>query len=65
MEAAISKLFERYERFFRQALAAKADMDEVASLYASDVIAASPVGIMSGKNDEELERMTTPGFEQA
>jgi len=40
-------------------------MDEVASLYASNVIAASPAGIMSGKNDEELERMTTPGSEQA
>ncbi len=65
MEAAVSKLFERYERFFRQALAAKADMDEVASLYASNVIATSLAGIMSGKNDEELERMTTPGFEQA
>jgi hypothetical protein len=47
MEAAVSKLFERYERLFRQALAGKADMDEVTSLYASNIIAASPAGVMS------------------
>ncbi|MDR6669730.1 nuclear transport factor 2 family protein [Rhizobium sp. 1399] len=63
MEAAVSKLFERYERLFRQALAGKADMDEVASLYASDVIAASPAGVMSGKNDEEFKRMMIQGYE--
>ncbi|MGM4910090.1 nuclear transport factor 2 family protein [Rhizobium sp. 768_B6_N1_8] len=63
MEAAVSKLFERYERLFRQALAGKADMDEVASLYASDVIAATPAGVISGKNDEELKRMMTQGYE--
>lgn len=63
MEAAVGKLFERYERFFRQALAGKADMDEVASLYASDVIAASPAGVMSSKNDDELKRVMAQGYE--
>lgn len=63
MEAAVSKLFERYERLFRQALAGKADMDEVATLYASDVIAASPAGVMSSKNDDELKRMMAQGYE--
>lgn len=63
MEAEVRNLFERYERFFRQALAGTADMDEVASLYASDFIAASPAGVMSGKNDEELERAMAQGYE--
>ncbi|GAA3109618.1 hypothetical protein GCM10010520_62640 [Rhizobium viscosum] len=63
MEAAVSKLFERYERLFRQALAGRADMDEVATLYASDIIAASPAGVMSGKNDDELKRMMSQGYE--
>ena len=63
MEAVVEKLFERYERLFRQALAGKADMDEIASLYASDVIAASPAGVMSGKNDDELKRMMAQGYE--
>lgn len=63
MEAVVGKLFERYERLFRQALAGKADMDEIASLYASDVIAASPAGVMSGKNDDELKQMMAQGYE--
>ncbi len=64
MEAAVRKLFERYEHLFRQGLAGKADMGEVASLYASDVIAASPSGVMSGKNDDELKRMMAKGYER-
>ena len=64
MEAAVEKLLERYQRLFRQALAGKADMDEVASLYASDVIAASPAGVMSGKNDDEFKRMMAQGYER-
>lgn len=64
MEAEVRKLFGRYERLFRQALAGKADMDEIASLYASDVIAASPAGVMSGKNDDELKRMMAQGYER-
>jgi hypothetical protein len=62
MEAAVSKLFERYERLFRQALAGKTDLDEVASLYASDVIAASPAGVMSSKNDDELKQRMAQGL---
>ena len=64
MEAAVRKLFERYEHLFRQGLAGKADMGEVASLYASDVIAASPSGVMSGKNDDELKRMMAKAYER-
>lgn len=44
MEASVRKLFERYERFFNKSLKGDMDMEEVASLYASDFIAASPPG---------------------
>ena len=38
------------------------DMDEVASLYASEFIAASPVGVMTGKNDNQLKQVMTQGY---
>jgi Domain of unknown function (DUF4440) len=62
METEVRRLFERYEELFRQALAGEADMDEVASLYASDFIAASPAGVMSGKNDQQLRNVMAQGY---
>jgi hypothetical protein len=62
METAVRKLFERYERFFRKSLEGEIDMDEAASLYASDFIAASPSGVMSGKNDEQLKEVMAQGY---
>lgn len=64
MEASVRKLFERYERFFNNSLNGDTDMEEVASLYASDFIAASPAGVMTGKNDDELRQAMTKGYER-
>ncbi|RUV16279.1 MAG: nuclear transport factor 2 family protein [Mesorhizobium sp.] len=58
MEAQVRKLFERYE----QQLAGDADMDEVASVYASAFIAASPAGVMVGKNDYQLRQVMEQGY---
>lgn len=62
METVVRELFTRYERFFRQSLAGEIDMDGVASLYASDFIAASPAGVMSGKNDDRLRHVMAQGY---
>jgi hypothetical protein len=62
MEAAARKLFERYESFFNRSLGGDVDMDEVASLYASDFIAASPAGVMTGKNDDQFKRVMEQGY---
>ncbi len=62
MEAAVKKLFERYERSFKQSLGGNNDMDEVASLYAREFIAASPAGVMTGKNDEQLKTVMAQGY---
>jgi hypothetical protein len=62
MEASVRKLFDRYERFFRQSLSGDMDMDEIASLYASDFIAASPGGVMTGKNDDQLKQVMAQGY---
>lgn len=64
MEAGVRKLFERYERFFNRSLNGHMDMEEVASLYASDFIAASPSGVMTGKNDAQLRQVMTKGYER-
>jgi hypothetical protein len=62
MEVAVRKLFERYQSLFNRSLGGDADMDAVASLYASDFIAASPAGVMTGKNDDQLKRVMAQGY---
>jgi hypothetical protein len=62
METSVRKLFERYERVFNAALHGDGDMDDVAALYASDFIAASPAGVMTGKNDEQLKQVMAQGY---
>ncbi|MGX9117920.1 DUF6841 family protein [Mesorhizobium sp. BHbsci] len=62
MEAQVRKLFERYEQLFRKSLAGDADMDEVTSVYASAFIAASPAGVMVGKNDDQLKQVMEQGY---
>jgi hypothetical protein len=52
METSVRKFFERYESFFNQSLGGDMDMDEAAALYSSEFIAASPAGVMTGKNDD-------------
>jgi hypothetical protein len=62
MDASVRKLFDRYERFSRQSLAGDVDMNEVAALYASEFIAASPAGVMAGKNDDHLKQTMRQGY---
>ena len=61
METSVRTFFERYESFFNRSLGGEMDMDEVAALYASEFIAASPAGVMTGKNDEHLKQVMTQG----
>ena len=62
METEVRELFERYGRFFDQSLSGEIDMDEVASVYASAFIAASPAGVMTGKNDDQFKHAIEQGF---
>lgn len=62
METSIRGFFKRYESFFNQALRGDMDMNEVASLYASEFIAASPAGMMAGKNDDQLKQVMAQGY---
>jgi hypothetical protein len=52
MESIVREFFERYERLFNRSLGGEVDLKEVASLYAPEFIAATPAGVMTGKNDE-------------
>jgi hypothetical protein len=61
MESSVRKLFDRYERLFNESLAGDVDLDEVASLYAAEFIAASPAGVMTGKNDAQLRAAMAQG----
>ena len=62
METSVRKLFERYERLFQQSLGGNRDMHEVAALYASRFIAATPAGVMTGKNDDQLKQVMAQGY---
>lgn len=62
METAVKNLFERYARFFNQSLGDDSDMDELASFYAPEFIGASPAGIMTGRNDEQLKKIMAQGY---
>jgi hypothetical protein len=62
METSVRKLFERYESFFKQSLGGDIDRDEVAALYAAEFIAASPAGVMTGKNDDQLKQVMAQGY---
>lgn len=62
MEADVRTFFERYERLFNRSLGGDMDMDEVAALYASEFIAASPAGVMAGKNDDRLKEVMAQGY---
>jgi hypothetical protein len=39
-------------------------MDQLASLYASEFIAASPAGVMTGKNDDQLKQVMAEAYER-
>ena len=62
MESAVRKLFERYRSFFNRSLRGEIDLDEVASLYASEFIGAAPAGVRTGKNDDQFRQAMTQGF---
>lgn len=63
MEAEVRKLFQRYESVFRRSLAGDFDKAEAARLYASEFIAATPAGVMAGKNDETLIQAMVQGYD--
>ena len=62
METAVKELFNRYEQLFKKSLSGDIAMDEVASVYASAFIAASPAGVMTGKNDDQLRQVMEQGY---
>jgi len=62
VETSVRKFFERYASLFKQSLGEDIDMDKVASLYASDFIAASPAGVMTGKNGDQLKQVMEQGY---
>lgn len=64
MHITVERFFKRYESLFNRALAGEADMDDVAALYASEFIAASPAGVSTGKNGEQLKQAIAQGYER-
>lgn len=64
METAVRRLFERYENFFNRSLGDDVDINELASLYASEFIAAGPAGVRTGKNDVQFRQAMAQGYDR-
>lgn len=62
MEPSVRAFFERYEWIFNASLGGDVGMDEVAALYAPEFIAASPAGVMTGRNDDRLKQTMAQGY---
>ncbi len=60
----VKSFFMRYEQFFMRSLHGEIDPDELSSLYAQEFIAASPLGVMTGKNDAVFQQTLAQGYEQ-
>ena len=63
MEQAVADLFARYEHLFAESLASRAGAGDMASLYTSDVLAASPRGVLAGKTRDFLGALAQ-GFDR-
>jgi hypothetical protein len=62
MEASVRTFFKRYESVFNRSLAGAMNAEEIAAPYASEFIAASPAGVMAGKNDDRLVQAMAEGY---
>ena len=60
----LEKFFERYESFFMQSLNGKINSREMSELYAPEFIAASPLGVLAGKNNGSFQQGLSVGYEQ-
>jgi hypothetical protein len=58
----VKTFFERYERVFMKGLREEPDVNDVSALYASEFIAASPAGLKTGKNDDQLKQVMAQGY---
>mgnify|MGYP003576478747 FL=1 len=60
----IENFFNRYENVVNEALSGgEPDIDETVNSFAPEFIAASPVGIMAGKNNRKFRKSITEGWE--
>jgi hypothetical protein len=62
MNAEVKALFQRYQRLFEKGLSGNVDAREVAAFYAPSFVAASPAGVVTGKNDEALLQVMKAGY---
>ena len=61
-EISIIDFFDRYQRFFTEALAGNLNASDLSVFYTSEFITATPAGVMMGKNDDTLKRNIVNGY---
>lgn len=63
MDASVKRLFASYESFFNRSLQGEPDMGEAGELYAPEFVAASPMGVVTGRNDQEFRDNLIRGYD--
>lgn len=61
-QQAVQDFFTHYAQEFNRGLNGAPDMQALAGLYAEAFVASAPAGVMVGRNDAELARITADGF---
>ncbi|MDK1490354.1 nuclear transport factor 2 family protein [Sinorhizobium sp. 7-81] len=62
MEETLRRFFARYETMANRVLADEMDVGETTFAFASEFIAASPAGVLAGKNDDSLKVSMAQGY---
>ena len=62
MNKILRDFFKRYESMANRVLAGEMDVGETTFAFASDFIAASPAGVLAGKNDQSLKTSMEKGY---
>lgn len=61
MEQSVRALLQRHAANFNAALAGRDDLEETAAVFAEAFLAATPAGVMTGRNDDSLRQAIGAG----
>ncbi|GMA08320.1 hypothetical protein GCM10025886_14710 [Tetragenococcus halophilus subsp. flandriensis] len=63
MQEKIGTFFKKYEQEFNRALKREVDLETITGFYTEEFIAANPMGVKTGENNDELKEAMTKGYD--
>ena len=62
-KADVQKFFKTYEKIYNDAIAGKADLDDVGDMYSTGFVSVTPAAVVVGENGQQLKDIMKKGFE--